>query len=175
MSDTANLPTALDGATGPVGTEETAPVDRFKNVSLAYNAYKELRQGDQISALNRMRYQMKLDGEPPYSQSEMRKYGLATNANVNFGFMEDALTAASAPYEDLVDGAENLIRLPTKYGVDLTERMGWESVMAEEFTALITDDDGFDYQLAELVRQFNLHGVAVPFFENRLGIGWMTT
>lgn len=175
MSDTANLPTALDGATGPVGTEETAPVDRFKNVSLAYNAYKELRQGDQLSAINRMRYQMKLDGEPPYSVSEMRKYGLATNANVNFGFMEDALTAASAPYEDLVDGAENLIRLPTKYGADLTERMGWESVMAEEFTALITDDDGFDYQLAELVRQFNLHGVAVPFFENRLGISWMTT
>lgn len=151
------------------------PADRFRNVGQAYSAYKEMRQGDQLSAMNRIRYEMKLAGEPPYSPAEMKKYGLATAANVNFGFMEDALTAASAPYEDLVDGSEVLMRLPTKYGFDFSQRLTWQNVMETEFTALITDDDGFDYQLAELVRQFNLHGIAVPFFENRLGISWATT
>lgn len=175
MSDSYTLPSALDGVVAPNGTGVMPPADRFRTVSDAYNAYKEMRQGDQLSAINRMRYQMKLDGEPPFSPAEMKKYGLATNANVNFGFMEDALTAASAPYEDLVDGAENLMRMPTRYGVDLTDRMAMQAAIEEEFTALITDDDGFDYQLAELVRQFNLHGIAVPFFENKLGLTWQTT
>lgn len=173
--NTSNLPTALDGLSGPDPAGDAPSLDRFKSVSEAYNAYKELRQGDELSALNRIRYQMKLDGEPPFSVQEMRKYGLATNANVNFGFMEDALTAASAPYEDLVDGSEVLCRLPTDYQAEETEKQAMQSVMEDEFTALITDDDGFDYQLAELVRQFNLHGIAVPFFENKLGLTWLTT
>lgn len=170
-----SLPSALDGITAPPDKDGMPPADRFKDVASAYSAYKSMRQADELSALNRIRYEMKLAGEPPYSPAEMRKYGLATNANVNFGFMEDALTAASAPYEDLVDGSEVLMRLPTKYGFDTSEKLAWQDVMEREFTALITDDDGFDYQLAELVRQFNLHGVAVPFMENRLGISWMTT
>ncbi len=174
-SDSSALPTALDGVMGPPSKGGKESGDRFKDVGAAYSAYKEARQGDQLSAMNRIRYQMKLDGEPPYSKQEMRKYGLATNANVNFGFMEDVLTAASAPYEDLVDGSEVLMRLPTKFGNDPAERMGWESVMEEEYTTLITDDDGFDYQLAELVRQFNLHGIAVPFRENEYEISWRTT
>lgn len=171
----SNFPSAIDGLTAPSTPGGMPPKDRFKDVAAAYSAYKELRLGDQLSALNRIRYEMKLAGEPPFSPAEMKKYGLATNANVNFGFMEDALTAASAPYEDLVDGSETLLRLPTKFGTDMSERLAWQNVMEAEFSALITDDDGFDYQLAELVRQFNLHGIAVPFWENRLGISWSTT
>lgn len=174
-SNSSSLPTALDGVTGPPSQSGKETPDRFKAVADAYNAYKEMRQADQLSAMNRIRYQMKLDGEPPYSPQEMRKYGLATNANVNFGFMEDVLTAASAPYEDLVDGSEVLMRLPTRFGNDQSEKMAWENVMEKEYTALVTDDDGFDYQLAELVRQFNLHGIAVPFRENEYEISWRTT
>lgn len=175
MSDSSPIPSALDGLASPPTPSGMPPADRFRDVGQAYSAYKEMRQGDRLSAMNRIRYEMKLAGEPPYSPAEMKKYGLATAANVNFGFMEDALTAASAPYEDLVDGSEVLLRLPTKYGFDTSEKQAWQSVMEAEFTALITDDDGFDYQLAELVRQFNLHGIAVPFFEDRLGISWQTT
>lgn len=173
--DSTPIPSALDGLSAPPSPDGMPPADRFKDVGQAYSAYKEMRQGDYLSAMNRMRYEMKLAGEPPYSPAEMKKYGLATAANVNFGFMEDALTAASAPYEDLVDGSEVLMRLPTKFGRDATEKGAMQDVMEREFTALITDDDGFDYQLAELVRQFNLHGIAVPFHTNRLGISWMTT
>lgn len=175
FSDSSNTSTALDGLPDPPQSPEQPSSIRFKTVQDAYNAYKELRQGDQLSALNRARYQMQLDGEPPFSPAELRKYGLATIANVNFGFMEDALTAASAPYEDLVDGAEVLARLPTRFGRDALERQEMQKIMEEEWTAMILADDGFDYQLAELVRQFNLHGTAVPFFENQYELTWRTT
>jgi hypothetical protein len=166
---------AIDSLEAPPTKKEMQSKPRFKDVRLAYNAYKELRLGDKESAINRIRYQMQLDGAPPYSPAELTSRGLATIANVNFGFMEEALTAACAPYEDLIEAADHLVTMPTLYGNDEGQRLDWQNIMEKHYTNMTLNSEGFDYQYSELCRQFILHGPAIPYFEGPRGINYRTT
>lgn len=164
----------LDNLEGPKPSPEKADTRRFKDVKGAYNAYKQMREGDRESAMNRIRIQMQLDGAPPYSEAELTRRGLATIANVNFGFMEDALTAASAPYEDLIESSDQLMRMPTSYGSE-EQKLDYQAIMEEEYTTMTLNSEGFDYQFSELVRQFLLHGTAIPYYEGPKGLNYRTT
>lgn len=164
----------LETLEGPKPSPEKADTRRFKDVKAAYNAYKLMRRGDEESAMNRIRIQMQLDGAPPYSEAELTRRGLATIANVNFGFMEDALVAASAPYEDLIESSDQLMRMPTAYGTP-EQQLDWQTIMEEEYTTMTLNSEGFDYQFSELVRQFLLHGTAVPYYEGPKGLNYRTT
>jgi hypothetical protein len=171
----SNLSGPLDGLQGPKPTKKEARKPRFKTAQDAYNGYKDAREGDRLSAINRIRIQMQLDGAPPYDQAELIRRGLGTIANVNFGFMEDALNAASAPYENLIEAAEDICRMPTTFGRDQQERDDYNKGLAEEYTTLTLNNDNFDYNFAELVRQFLINGVAMPYYEQTRGINWQTT
>lgn len=174
--DPSPLPSPIDQLEAPKASKKKDKrKPRFATVQDAYNAYKQLREGDKGSALNRVRIQMQLDGAPPYDQAELQRRGLGTIANVNFGFMEDALKAASAPYENLVEAAEVICRTPTTYGRDDMERADLSDQIAEEYTTMTLGNDNFDYSFSELVRQFLLNGLSVPYYEMERGINWRTT
>lgn len=148
--------------------------DRIGNVKNALAVYQSMVNGDWFSRLNRVKMQMKLDGVPPYDPQQLISRGLASIANVNFGFMSDALELALAPYLDLIDSSEALFRCPVLYGDDPQQRMDWQNTIELEITRLITQGDGFDYDFNSLCHQFIFHGVSIPYFENTKDFEWTT-
>jgi hypothetical protein len=175
LDPTTAISSPIDSLEGPKPPKKAQRQLRFKTAMDAYNAYKEAREGDRGSAINRLSVQMQLDGVPPYSPKELARRGLSTITNVNFGFMEDALEAATAPYENMIESARDICYIPTTYGRDDQERKDLSKGIEEEYTALTLNDDNFDNDFSELVRQFTLNGIVVPYFESEKGITWQTT
>lgn len=147
--------------------------ERVRTVQDALSVYWTLRQADQLSAVNRTQIQAILDGAPPYNPRLAARRGIADIANVNFGFMEDALNSFEAPFNDWLE-EEVLFTTPTKYGPDIQTKEEWSQTIAEEFTKLITQLPGFEFEYPNMVRMFGLHGVSVPYFPDTIGIGWET-
>lgn len=146
--------------------------NRVPSVAEALSCYQNMVQAAQGDRINRWRVQMKLDGSPPYPPAELAKRGLASIANVNFGWLWDALELALAPYYDLIDSSETIARLPMKFGDDPEQRKDWEDIAEVEFTRLITQGEGFSYDFGVLCHQFILYGIAAPYFADTLDFDW---
>lgn len=166
---------AFDGllAVENVNTGKLLVRERIQNVNDAQQVYLAMREGDRESAVNRLQIQASLDGVPPYNQGKLNALKRGYQANVNFNFMEDALSIAQAPFDDLLE-EEVLVTTPTNYGTDPEMKIEWSQIIAEEMTKLITQVDGFEYDYPEMVRQFLLHGVSVPYFPDEIGFQWET-
>lgn len=166
---------AFDGllAVEDTNTGKLLVKERISNVNDAQQVYLSMREGDRESAVNRLQIQASLDGVPPYDQKKLNALKRGYQANVNFNFMEDALSIAQAPFDDLLE-EEILLTTPTKYGTDPELQIEWSQIIAEEATKTITQVDGFEYDFPELVRQFILHGVSVPYFPDEIGFQWET-
>jgi hypothetical protein len=153
---------------------ELAVGERVKTVADAASIYWTMREADQASAMNRVQIQAILDGAPPYNPRMAARRGIGDIANVNFGFMEDALNLFEAPFNDLFE-EEVLFTTPTRYGTDIQKRQEDSQIIAEEFTKLISNLPGVEFERPNMVRMFGLHGVSIPYFPDTMGIEWETT
>jgi hypothetical protein len=162
----------LLNVTSPNG--ELAVGERVKTVADAASIYWTMREADQASAMNRVQIQAILDGAPPYNPRMAARRGIGDIANVNFGFMEDALNLFEAPFNDLFE-EEILFTTPTRYGIDIQKRQEDSQIIAEEFTKLISNLPGVEFERPNMVRMFGLHGVSIPYFPDTMGIEWETT
>lgn len=165
---------ALDGllAVEDPDTGKLLVRERIRSVTDALTIYTTMREADRLSAANRVQFQAILDGVPPYDPGRLLAQGRGYQANVNFGFMEEALSLAQAPFDDLVD-EEIVVTTPTRYG-DEQQQGEWSQIIAEEMTKLLTQVDGFEFNFPNMTRQFLFHGVSVPYFPDDIGFQWET-
>jgi hypothetical protein len=164
---------AVDGLLSVTNAEGIPLVkSRVGTVQEALSCYRNMVQSAQGDRLNRLKIEWKLYGNPPYPPAELAKRGLADIANVNFGWLWDALEMALAPYYDLIDASETLARTPVVFGSDPEQRMDWQNIIEIELTRLITQGEGFSYDFGVLCHQFILHGIGVPYFTNKLDFEW---
>lgn len=166
---------AYDGLLSSVNDKGELNIgERIRDVAEAASVYWTMRQADQASAMNRVQIQALLDGAPPYNPRLAAKRGIGDIANVNFGFMKDALNAFEAPFSDLFE-EEMLFTTPTRYGKDIQKRQEDSQIIAEEFTKLISNLPGVEFERPNMVRMFGLFGMAIPYFPDTMGIEWETT
>lgn len=165
---------ALDGllAVEDPDTGKLAVRERIRSVDDAFTIYTTMREADRLSSVNRVQYQAVLDGMPPYDPGRLASLGRGYQANVNFGFMEEALSIAQSPFDDLID-EEIILTTPTRYG-DEQQNGEWSQIIAEEMTKILTQEDGFEFNYPNMVRQFLFHGVSVPYFPDDIGFQWET-
>lgn len=165
--------TALDGLV-PVTSQDGTPLITNPGFTVlqAHQKYREMVTADQDSRLVRVRVQMECDGARPYSPGELTKRGLADIANINFGFLFDALKLALAPYLDLIDSSERIASLPVTYGDDPEQQKDWQDTIEVEITRLITQSEGFDYLFNCLCHQFILHGISAPYYSDPKDFEW---
>lgn len=171
---TATSSIALDGllAVEDPDTGKLTVRERIRSVGDAHTIYSTMREADRLSSVNRVQYQAVLDGMPPYDPGRLASLGRGYQANVNFGFMEEALSIAQAPFDDLID-EEVILTTPTRYGDD-QQNGEWSQIIAEEITKTITQEDGFEFNYPNMVRQFLFHGASIPYFPDDIGFQWET-
>ena len=126
-----------------------------------------MRDDDQVSAANRASIQGLLDGDPPYSDSELREANMPDVTNLNFHGAEQQLERAIAPYYSMVQSPENLVSVKTTFGPE-EERQGWESIMDEEITRTIRSWEQFPYQTIRLAHKFIWDGLGVLHWSDEM-------
>jgi len=151
-----------------------APTTRIKDVKAANEIFESLRQGDELSAINRSRVQAMFDGTPPYSDAALRNSGQAFRCNLNFGEAEKFLEAAMSAYVDLINSVETLVRVETVFG-DPKQRIEWGRILSEEYSFQLRKWPRFNYEYLNLCNHFVGHGVGVNYFEDERSWQWRSS
>lgn len=158
-SDNDPLSSALDEIPlKRLDEEGKPPEERLKKASALRSSFVQMRENDLINAHNRALCQGLLDGEPPYSASELAESNQPDTTNLNFQGAEQKLEQAKAPYYKLIHGSDVLLSVKTNFGPEEI-RPEWETAIAEEFSKMIRRWDQFPYQTERLVHKHVWEGV----------------
>lgn len=148
-----------------------APRTRIKDARSAHAIFTAIRNADDASAIDRRKIQSMLDGEPPFSNSQLKALGQGYRANLNFGEAAGAMEVALSAYSDLVNSVDKLAQVKTSFG-DPSERVEWENIISEEFHRTLTDWDEFFYKQQLLAHQFVAYGVGFAYFDDNRNWQW---
>lgn len=144
------------------------PRRRIATPDAAHGLFTTLRDEDMRGdAPRRAILQGMIDGNPPYVDSEMQEAGLGHLVNVNFMTMRANLDARAASWHELFVEVPTLIECrPLAVGENTPDVFHHCSVVAEEFTELLTNWDGFLPAMDLIGRDSEAYGLGVGMFEN---------
>jgi hypothetical protein len=158
--DFDSLDLATPAVDGPI------PRRRLTSPSKLRSIHVLLREDDRINAYNRSLSQALLDGQPPYSEDELRNSNQPDTTNLNFQGAEKKLERAKAPYYRIINTGETLVKVRTLYGAE-EERGDWEQAIEEEITRTIRGcPECFPYEAERLIHKYVWEGVAIAFWED---------
>lgn len=135
---------------------------RLTSVSVARQISTKLTFADQGRSRIRALTKGMLDGNPPYSEAERRRYGLKWTANLNFMEAEASVDSARTPYYDLITGAKTLTDCCTRYNQQDPEWTNWNEKITKHFDWLLKSWNDFYFhtwneQFWMLVEGFSLN------------------
>lgn len=151
-------------------TTETGapPKRRIATPTAAYNIYRKFRDEYMEGEAKRMAIvQGMIDGNPPYVQKELDEMGLGHCTNVNFMTMRANLDARAAAGHELFAEVPTLIEC-----VPLARALGdpdvWHhcEIVAEEFTDMVTNWDGFLPAMDMIWRDSDAYGLGFGVFRD---------
>lgn len=148
---------------------------RLKDVTSARAIYVQLREADKPSAENRAQVQAMFDSVPPYSEAELKRTGQGFRTNLNFDEAAGALENAMASYVDLDASVETLVKTPTLFGDDETQRHEFSEILAEEVTRAIRSWPKYNHTFLLNCHYFISQGVSISYFENDTDWRWQVS
>lgn len=147
------------------------PERRIKDPTSAAGVHSFLEKEDYNAAIQRACIQGMLDGDPPYSESELKNLGQADRCNLNFRDGEAIVQAAMSAFLDLPNSVDCMFHCRTPYGSEEV-REEWSQIISEEFTRTLKQWNELEYNLQMLSKGFVVHGVAFPYFDNPHNWKW---
>ena len=151
-----------------VTDEGRAPKYRLATPDAAANLFAALKREDAAGdAPRRAMIQGMIDGNPPYDDAELRDMGLGHMVNVNFMTMRANLDARAASWHELFVEVPTLIECkPLSVAENTPDVLKHCAVVAEEFTEVVTDWDGFLPCMDLVGRDSEAYGLGIGLFEN---------
>lgn len=129
-------------------TETGAPVNsRFINATNAWNIYEKIRNEDSTDAQKRARIAGLIDGNRPYNEATLQAKGQSWRSNVNFREAESIRDSNAAAYWSLLIEVAQLVNVTLKHDPDDIREAEDEQIIAEEFTAMMFEWQGFFYNM----------------------------
>lgn len=149
-----------------------APKTRITDQSGLFSIYQQLYLADEQGARDRARIMDMFDGAAPYDPIVLRRLGQSYRANLNFGEAGADLEKALTSYNDLVTSVDRLVNIRTRFG-DESQREEYASIIAEEFTRLVTKDwPSFYFKQQLLSYYFVSQGLGIAYFEDERNWQW---
>lgn len=148
------------------------PKTRISDQSGLFSIYQQLYLADEQGARDRARIMDMFDGAAPYDPVVLRRLGQSYRANLNFGEAAADLEKALTSYNDLVTSVDRLVNVKTRFG-DESQREEYASIIAEEFTRLVTKDwSSFYFKQQLLSYYFVSQGLGIAYFEDERNWQW---
>lgn len=135
------------------------PTERIADATSARSLLSSLLSDDQIASERRAKIQGMIDGNPPFSDEQLKKMGRVDSINVNWGHAEEKVETACLPYYGLLTNVAQYATVNCYYGSDASQREEWGRIMSEEFHNLLSSDDSFLLQQQAKHRNIVIHGL----------------
>ena len=158
----------------------SAPVDdsgnlkeegRIKDVAAARSFWVKIKNDDDKAARDRSMVHAMVNGAAPYSRAVMAKTGRKDECNTNWGIAFDLFEEAKAPYVDMTQSVQMLVRTPLKNGpieLDQQQKCDIERIIAEEFTVMVRGWEDFIPRFQFLANQYILDGLLTGHFTDTI-------
>jgi len=151
--------------------DQKPPTTRIESAGAARSMLYELVNDDQIASYRRAQIQGIIDGNPPYSDQQLREMGQADRINVNWGHAEAKIESAVIPYFDILTSVGTYATIKTKYGKDMGKREEWSRIITQEFHSLLAKSNpNFLAQHQVCHKELVIHGQACMYFPD--GVDW---
>jgi len=143
----------------------TPPKARLSSPEAVVDLVKMLTRSDEER--NRVRSKVKglIDGNPPYSASQLKRTGQAYRTNVNFREAEAFFSVALTAFYDIFSETPTYATVKTNTGND-AERVHYSRIITEEFDRLQKKDREFDYTMQLSQHEMVLFGSGPLTFES---------
>ncbi len=141
---------------------------RLATPAAARSVYQNMLDEDMRGgAKHRAIIQGMIDGNPPYRDSELKELGLGHVNNVNFLTMRANLDARAASGHELFAEVPTLIECKPLHVVEKNPDIHhYCAIVAEEFTDMVTNWDGFLPAMDMVWRDSDAYGLGVGVFTN---------
>ena len=165
---TEDAPASHD-ALGLTAVEEDkkVPQDRLADAAQARSLAVRLVDNDRARSTYRSLVDGMLDGNPPFDAGQLRRLGQGWRANLNFREGEGVLNAAKTPYYDLLSEVQSLIQIDSMpASVDQFKAPRYARIIAQHYTTMVRNWEGWDFHMQLSQRQMLAHGVGPCVWEN---------
>lgn len=146
-------------------SESGVPESRLNDPRQVQDMVLGLIRADDERAKVRARVKGLVDGNPPYSASELKRTGQSFRTNVNFRDAEAMLGTAVSAFYDVFAEVEHYAKVKCSRG-DANQQMEYSRILTEEFDRLQKGDDDFDYMMQLSQHEMVLYGVGPVVFED---------
>ena len=148
-----------------------APKSRLNDAKAVDDLVRQLIRADERRAKVRSRVKGLVDGNPPYSPTELKRLGQSYRTNCNFREAEAFMNLGLSAFYDVFSEVPHYATIRIEHG-DRNESERYSQIITEEFDRLQKQDTDFDYLVQSSQYQMVLYGTGPLVFEDSLD--WRT-
>tara|TARA_R110000824_G_scaffold125134_6_gene284071 strand:- start:2463 stop:4703 length:2241 start_codon:yes stop_codon:yes gene_type:complete len=146
-------------------TKDGVPESRLNDPKEVQTMVLNLIRSDDTRSKTRSKVKGLVDGNPPYSASELKKAGRSFQTNVNFREAEGFLNMALSAFYDVFSESQHYASVTCNHGTE-NQREEYGRIMTEEFDRLQKTDGDFDYMMQLSQHEMVLYGTGPVVFED---------
>jgi len=143
------------------------PKSRIGTASDCCGYVQRLIQNDLTRSTHRNKVKGNIDGNAPWSKSELVARGQGNNTNLNFRQGEAIIRQYQTPYYDLIVEVPLLAKILTSFGT-ATERGDWSQIISEEFHRTVTHLRRWDTTVQFSQFQMLVYGPGPMYFHDEV-------
>lgn len=144
----------------------SVPETRMSSASSVIDRVKRLIDADSSRSYRRQLVKGLVDGNPPYSQTDLENSGRAYQCNVNWRIAESYLNQTRSAFYDIVSESPTLATVTCTHGTP-DQQANYTGVITEEFDRLLRKDDTADYHVQISQYEMVLYGSGPLVFPDR--------
>lgn len=118
---------------------------RIKSARTALLLFRKLKKNDEANAMSRARICSLYDGNPPYSNTELRRRGLAWCSNVEWGEFKSTINKNATSIWNMFNQPEHILTLSTDFLDPQNPGADYGEIVANEVSRIVRSWTGYDY------------------------------
>ena len=147
------------------------PKSRLNDAKAVDDMVRQLIRADDRRSKVRSKLKGLVDGNPPYSPTELKRLGQSYRTNCNFREAEAFMNLGLSAFYDVFSEVPHYATIRIEHG-DKNESERYSQIVTEEFDKLQKSDRNFDYLVQSSQYQMVLYGTGPLIFEDALD--WRT-
>lgn len=161
-----DLPAGLDVLSLERPTNGTIPKQRLSDPNKACQIVATLIYANQDRSALEAKVKGMLDGNAPFSYSELRRQGQTGRTNINFREGEAMMGDAMTPFYDLFAESKTYCEIEVNEQ-NSQKRIEWSRIITKEFDYLAKEWSGFDWNIQAILYDMVAYGKGFAFFPNK--------